>query len=163
MTPTRPDRLVLLAVLAGVVAFVVAQVAYGALPELPGSAPVTLALVAVVELGLAKVVRDRVLHRPPRPGAPARRPLHPVQVARAAALAKASSPAGALVGGFYAGLFAYTATHRRLAAAQGDAVVSSLSALAALLLVVAALLLERACRVPRPPDGGDRAADPPAA
>ena len=52
----------------------------------------------------------------PRPGAragpPGRRPLHPLQVARAVALAKASSPAGALLLGLYAGLFALAAAAR---------------------------------------------------
>lgn len=152
MTPTRPGRLLVLALVAGLVAFLVAQLAYGSLPRLPASAPVTLAIVAVVELGAAKVVRDRVLRRPPRPGGRQRRPLHPLQIARAAALAKASSPAGALLAGAYAGLFVYTAWHRRLLAAQDDVVVSGLSALAAAALVGAALLLERACRVPGPPD-----------
>lgn len=152
MTPTRPGTLVGLALLAGAVAFLVAQLAYGSLPQLPGSAPVTLGIVAGFELALAKAVRDRVLHRPQRPGARPRRPMHPMQVARVAALAKASSPVGALLAGIYGGLFAYTATHRRLAAAQDDAVVSGLSALAAAALVVCALLLERACRVPPPPE-----------
>lgn len=156
MTPTRPGRLVALALVAALAAYAAARAAYGSLPQLPGSAPVTLAVVAAAELVLAKVVRDRVLRRPARPGAAPRRPMHPVQVARAAALAKASSPAGALIAGVYVGLFAYTATHRRLAAAQDDVVVSGLSALAAAALVAGALLLERACRVPGPSDDADR-------
>jgi hypothetical protein len=145
---------VLLALAVGLAAlgYLLADVAYGAVPELPVSAPVTLALLALAEGGMAKVVRDRVRHKRDAAGRPPRRPLHPVQVARAAALAKASSPAGAVALGVYAGLFAWTARRSdELAAASRDAVVSGLSALAALALVVAALLLERACRVPEPP------------
>ena len=153
MTPTRPATLVGLALVAALVAYAVASFDYGALPQLPGSAPVPPALVAVAELLLAKVVRDRVLRRPARPGRPPRRPMHPVQVARAAALAKASSPVGALLLGGYGGLFAWTARHASsLAAASDDVVVSGLSVLAAGFLVAAALLLERACRVPDPPE-----------
>lgn len=159
MTPTRIGPLVGLAVVAGVLAYLVAAVAYGSIPQLPSGAPITLAVVAVAELVLAKVVRDRVRHRRGADGRPPRRPMHPVQVARAAALAKASSPAGAGLLGAYAGLFAWTARRAgSLAAAQDDVVVSGLSVLAAALLVAAALLLERACRVPDPPEdpGDDR-------
>lgn len=152
MTPTRPAVLLALAAGFAVLGYLLAEVAYGSVPVLPLSAPVTLALLAVAEGGMAKVVRDRVQHRRDRDGRPPRRPLHPVQVARAAALAKASSPTGAVVLGVYAGLFAWTAQHRELAAADRDVVVSGLSALAGLGLVVAALLLERACRVPDPPE-----------
>lgn len=153
MTPTRPSLLVALAAGFAVLGYLLADLAYGSVPTLPLSAPVTLALLAVAEGGMAKVVRDRVQHRRGRDGRPPRRPLHPVQVARAAALAKASSPTGAVVLGGYAGLFAWTA---RISdtneAASRDVVVSGLSALAGLALVVAAVLLERACRVPDPPE-----------
>ncbi|HWH29522.1 MAG TPA: DUF3180 domain-containing protein [Mycobacteriales bacterium] len=153
MTPTRPGLLVLVAVVTGALAYVVADTAYGSVPDLPAGAPVSLLLVAVVELVLARVVRDRVMHRPGRDGRPPRRALHPLQVARAAVLAKASSMTGALLLGAYAGLFAWTAPRTDvLSAARGDVVVSGLSALAAAGLVVAALLLERACRVPTPPE-----------
>jgi hypothetical protein len=157
MRATRPGALVAVAVAAAVLAYVVAESAYGSLPALPSGAPVPLAVVAVVELVLARIVRDRVLHRPGRDGRPPRRPLHPMQVARAAALAKASSPAGALLLGLYAGLFAWTAPRAdTLSAASRDVVVSGLSALAAAGLVLAALALERACRVPTPPDDDPR-------
>jgi hypothetical protein len=151
--PTRLGTLAAVVLVSAVAAYLFADNAYGSVPELPASAPVPLAMVAVLELVLAKVVRDRVLRRPSRDGRPPRRPLHPVQVARAAALAKASSPAGALLLGLYGGLFAWTAPRAgRLSAASDDVVVSGLSALAAAGLVAAALLLERACLVPTPPD-----------
>lgn len=152
MRPTRITSLLALALPFAVAGYLAAEFAYGSLPALPIGAPVTLLLLALAELALARVVHDRVLHRRDSEGRLPRRPLHPVQVARAAALAKASSPAGAVLAGAYAGLFAWTAPRAdRLAAAADDVVVSGLSALAGLLLVVGGLVLERACRVPRPP------------
>lgn len=153
MRPTRITALAALALAVAAAGYLVAEVAYGSLPGLPVGAPVTLLLLALAELVLAKVVRDRVMHRRDARGRPPRRPLHPVQVARAAALAKASSPTGAVLAGGYAGLFAWTAPRAdQLAAAADDVVVSGLSALAGLLLVAGGLVLEHACRVPRPPD-----------
>jgi hypothetical protein len=154
--PTRVSTLLAVTAALAVVGYLVAEAAYGSLPELPLGAPLTMFLLAVAELAMAKLVRDRVLHRRDARGRAPRRPLHPVQVARAAALAKASSVTGAVLGGAYAGLFAWTAQRADvLAAAADDVVVSGLSALAAVLLVVSALLLERACRVPEPPDDED--------
>lgn len=156
MTPTRPGVLVALVLGVGLLAYAVSALAYGSVPAVPGGAPLPLALVAVAELAMAKVVRDRVQHRPGADGRPPRRPLHPLQVARLAALAKASSPAGAVLLGAYGGLLAYVAPRADVnRAAADDVLVSALSALAALGLVVAALLLERACRVPTPPDRDD--------
>ncbi len=149
MTPTRPGALAGIVALFVVLGFVVAEVAYGSLPTLPLYAPVSMVLLAVAELGMAKVVRDRIAHRP----SPRGRPLHPMQVARAAVLSKASSTAGAVLLGGYGGLLAWTLPRRdELAMADRDALVAGLSGLAALALVVAALLLERACRTPDDPD-----------
>ena len=139
--------------LAGALAgYLLAALAYGRLPPLPRYAPVTLLLLAVVELGMARVVRDRV-RGTARAGA---RVLHPLQVARAAALAKASSPTGSLLLGVYGGLLVQLA-QRDAEQARVDALVCALSALAALLLVASALLLERACRTPPDPGPGSPA------
>jgi hypothetical protein len=151
--PTRVGTLVAVALAAAGLAYLAVAALYGSLPSPPPSAAVTLVLLALAELALAKVVRDRVQHRLDAAGRPPRRALHPVQVARAAALAKASSLTGAVVLGAYAGLFAWTAPRTDvLAAAADDAPVAAVTALAGLALVVCALLLERACRVPDPPD-----------
>ncbi|MDQ3610299.1 MAG: DUF3180 domain-containing protein, partial [Actinomycetota bacterium] len=115
--------------------------AYGSLPALPLYAPVTIVLLAIVEAGMARVVRDRLAGRG--------RPLDPLQAARAAVLAKASSATGALLLGGYGGVLAWMLPRRgELALADRDAVVAGLSVLACLGLVVAALLLERSCRTP---------------
>jgi len=146
--PTRPGVLLLCAAVAAVAGYLLAGAAYSDLPPLPRYAPVTLVLLAVVELGMARVVRDRVQGRARR-GA---RALHPLQVARAVALAKASSPTGSLLLGLYVGLLVWLLP-REAEQASADAVVCAVSAAAALLLLVAALLLERACRTPQPTDG----------
>lgn len=157
MRPTRVSLLAVTAVLAGVLGYLLAVVAYFQLSPLPVYAPVTLLLLAVVEAGMARVVRDRVRRRRDARGRPVGRPLHPLQVARAAVLAKASSPTGALLLGGYAGVAIWAFQRRdELGTAGGDALVAGLSALAALALVGAALLLERACRTPDEHDEQDR-------
>ncbi|HWG92603.1 MAG TPA: DUF3180 family protein, partial [Mycobacteriales bacterium] len=120
----------------------------GTSTEVPLGAAVPLGLVAAVEAVLAKVVRDRVRHR-----AGSRRPLHPLQVARAAALAKASTAAGALLLGGYAGLLGWTALRAdELTVAADNLLPTALATAGSAALLAAALLLERACRVPDPPD-----------
>lgn len=155
MRPTRPGPVLALVAGFAVLLYVLAETAYGSLPALPGYAPVTLLLLAVAEVGIARVVADRLAHRRDRSGRPRGRPLHPMQVARAAVLAKASSTTGAVLLGAYGGLLAWTLPRRtELAAARDDALVAGASAVAALVLVVAALVLERACRTPGGPDSG---------
>jgi len=147
MTPTRWRNLLAVAGVAALVGFTVADRAYGDLVSLPTYGPVTAVLIALFELGLARVVSQKVR------GRSSGKPMHPLQVARAVVLAKASSVAGALLSGLYAGFFTWTFGERdRLAAAGHDALVSGLSSAASLLLVLSALLLERACRIPSAPD-----------
>ena len=152
MKPTRIGTLVAVAAVCGLLAYLVAELAYGSLPVLPAFAPVSLVLLAVVEVGMARVVRDRLTGRRGADGRPRGRALHPMQVARAAVLAKASSPTGAVLLGAYAGLLGYVLPRRgELSTWANDALVSAVSAAACLALVVAALLLERACRTPSDP------------
>lgn len=154
MTPTQLPVLALCVLAGGVLGDVLASSAYSSLPPLPAYGALSLVLLAVVELGMARVVRDRVqgrLRSRPAPGRRAARPLHPLQVARAVALAKASSPTGALLLGLHLGLLVWLLP-RNAEQARSDAVVSALSAAAAALLVLAALALERACRTPQGPD-----------
>lgn len=144
MKPTRPSQLLALAVVFALLGYVVYSRAYGSL-RLPAYAPVTLVLLTVVEGGMERVVRTRLAGR----GGPRSRPIEPMQVARAAVFAKASSITGAILLGGYAGILAWALPRRdELVVAGHAAAVAGASVLAALALVVAALLLERACRVP---------------
>jgi hypothetical protein len=141
--PTRISLLLLTVLVCAAAGYLLAEIAYFDLPPLPAFAPVSFLLLAVLEAGLAKVVRDKV------GGRSGGRPLHPIAVARSAVLAKASSLGGAILLGLYGGIFGWTFARKDTYATAGDdARVAGLSALTALLLVVAALALERGCRTP---------------
>lgn len=146
MTPTRLPVLLVMAVVTGALGWFVINLQTGDLLSLPLLAPAVGALMAVFELVLAKVVRDKVRGR-----GRGRRQMHPLQIARAAVLAKASSATGALLTGLYAGLWLWFLQHDQLRVAADNAVVAGLSTGASLLLVIAALLLERSCRTPTLP------------
>ena len=146
MTPTRSR--VLLAVVLGtaLVTFAIVGMVYREIPPLPQYAWVSLLLLGVAELVTAQAVRTRLA------GRPGTKPILPIAVARAAALAKASSLVAALAVGVYGALCAYALGQRaRIEVAGSDALVSALGVVAALVLGGAALLLERVCRVPDPP------------
>jgi hypothetical protein len=148
--PTSVRTVLGLVVAAAVALFLLAGAGLGTRAEVPLGAAVPLLLVAAAEAVLARLVRDRVRHRAGRS-----RPLHPLQVARAAALAKASTAAGALLLGGYGGLLAWTARRADVNAFAAENVVpTALATAASAALLAAALLLERACRVPEPPDDG---------
>lgn len=146
MTPTRPGTLALVALVACGVGWALARRFYGDLPRVTWFPVVTLVLLAAVEAITARSTAARIARRP---GAP---PIEPMLVARFAALAKASSLGAALFGGLYGGLAGYVFGERdRLTAAADDLPETVGAVLAAALLLVAALWLERACRVPEPP------------
>ncbi|HVE74762.1 MAG TPA: DUF3180 domain-containing protein [Mycobacteriales bacterium] len=153
MKATRVRVLVALAALGAAIGWLLADAAYAELPPLPRYAPLSMVVLAVVEAAFAKIVRDRLGRRRDERGRPRGRPLHPMQVARAAVLAKATSPVAALIMGGYAGLFGWTWLNRVGAPrVADDALIAGASAVAAFVLTVTALLLERACRTPDPPD-----------
>lgn len=148
MTPTRLPVLLATAAVTAVLAWVLARSAYPALSPLPWLTGVTPLLLALAEAITAWLLRARLR------GVPGTRPVHPIDVARTAALAKASSVAGALVVGAYAGIAAAASAARaRLAVAGDDLLAAALGVAAGLLLVAAALALERVCRVPSDREG----------
>lgn len=155
MSATRWQVLALLALATAALGFLLGERAYGEIPSLSATAPIILALVAAVEAALAGVIRDR-LRADPRPGL---RRLYPEQVARAAMLAKASSPSGAVFAGGYAGLLVFLIGDGT-AAASNDRPYAAVAVAAALALVVAALVLERACRLPDDRQDGQDAVGP---
>ena len=152
MTPTRSSTLLGLAVGSAVVTYLLVLTASGSLPTLSLLAAFSIGVLAAAELAMARVVRDRL-----RDGRTRGRALHPLQVARAAVLAKASSAGGALLLGGYAGVLAWAVPRRdELLSVERDAVVAGVSAVVSLALIAAALLLERACRTPPVPRLGSR-------
>jgi uncharacterized membrane protein len=143
--PTRLPVLLAVVLVVGVLTWALARTAYGQLPPLPVIAPISLLLLALVEGFSALSVRDRLA------GRPGTRPILPLQVARYAALGKAGAAAGGLFTGLFGGLLGYLLPELGKPAYSRDAWVSAAGVVTSLILVAAALALERACRVRRPP------------
>lgn len=154
MTPTRPKDLVVAAVAAAFVVHLLLGVGYGSLPRLPTLGGTTLLAFAVAETVLGFSLRARIERRP---GAA---PVQALQAARAVALAKASSLAGALVTGAWLGVLAYVMPRRGdLAAAASDTVAAAIGTVCAAALVAAGLWLEHCCRTPDDPHRGSERDD----
>jgi hypothetical protein len=150
LQPTKVTTLILYALATAAVAWVVMSRFFGSIPDLTWLAGLTLAGLAVVEALTAHNTRARIERRP-RAGA-----VNPLLVARLAVLAKASSLAGAIFAGAYGGVAAWALSeHGRLNVAAANLPPAIGGLVGALALVAAALLLERACRVPTPPDDPD--------
>jgi len=148
MRPTSISLLVVAGLAAAAVGWLLLSAFYAQMPPLPWPPIIVVAGLAVAELVLAQNTAARVQRRP---GAPR---VDPLAVARYAVLAKASSLAGALSGGFSAGLLAWLVLDPTKAA-RDDVPAAAGGLIAALALVGAALWLERACRVPDQPDHTD--------
>ncbi len=147
LEPTRPVNLILAAAVTAAAAFVFMRRNFGDVPDLNWLPGLTMAGLAVVE-GIAAHNTKARIERKPRAGV-----LNPLFVARLAVLAKASSLAGAIFAGAYGGVAAWALSERaRLTVAERNLVPAVAGLVGALGLVAAALLLERACRVPPPPD-----------
>jgi hypothetical protein len=146
--PTRLAVLVVLAIVAGGIGYALTAAFYTDVQSPPSYAPVWLLLLALAEGYTASMTRGRLA------GRPGTKPINPLVVARLAGLAKASSPVGALAFGGYTGFLIYVA-RTESAAADRDTRTAALGMACSLLLVVAALLLERVCRV-KPPKDEDR-------
>ncbi|TDC82331.1 DUF3180 domain-containing protein [Micromonospora sp. KC606] len=150
MGPTRISTLVVAALAAAAVAWLLISAFYGDLGSgLPWLPVVTLAALAVLEAYAAVNTRSRIERRP------GREPVNPLLVARFVVLAKASALAGAIFAGFYAGLTGWLLIEDTNAAVN-DRPAAGAGLLAAFALVAAALWLERACRVPEQEDDEDR-------
>ncbi|ASW57019.1 DUF3180 domain-containing protein [Plantactinospora sp. KBS50] len=145
MGPTRPASLVVAALVAAALAWLLISAFYADIPALPWLPAVTLAGLAVLEAYAAITTRARIERRP------GREPVEPLTVARYAVLAKASSLVGAIFAGFWAGLTGWLAVERTRAASD-DLPAAVAGLVASLALIAAALWLERSCRVPERDD-----------
>ncbi len=120
------------------------------LPEVPSSAPLALLLLAVIVFAVALSLRAKLRQqRQRRSGAML---VDPLLAVRAVLLAKASSFAGSVVTGGYAGYGIYLLADLEVDGRRERAILCGLAAFAGGLLVVAALFLEHVCRVPPPSD-----------
>ncbi len=124
-------------------------------PVVPLWAGALLYGVAAADAYIAQLVRTRLAEGQVGWG-PGR--IHPIAVARAVALAKASAYLGAVALGFFGGMLVFLlADADRLAATHADRPGAWIGAAGAVLLLAAALWLERCCRTPDDPD--DQPAD----
>jgi hypothetical protein len=140
MRPTRWPVLLLVAVVVGLFGYVGTDRWYDDLPVPHLLSLIWVAALAVVELYVAAVTRARLA------GRTGTKPIHPISVARLAAFAKASSVVAAVVGGGYAGFFGWV-VQRHSAAANHDTQIAAVAVALCVVLAVAALVLERVCRV----------------
>jgi hypothetical protein len=150
LQPTRPGPLIVAGVVAGVLAYLGVRTYFGNLPDVTWLAGLTLAGLAVVEVVAAVNTKARIERRP---GAGV---LNPLLVARLVVLAKASSLAGAIFAGVYAGVAVWAFVERdQLTVAEHNLPPAIGGVVGASALLAAALLLEHACRVPEPPEDQD--------
>jgi len=139
MRGTRWSDLAVPFVIVGVTVYVLLRFSYTDLLQLDYLVPAPIAALAVAELVAARRVRAAVRHDPNA------KPMAAIVIARCVALGKASSLVGAGVAGAALGLLVRLLPDVRVVrAAQHDARVASLLFIAAVFLVAAGLLLERA-------------------
>lgn len=141
--PTRFGHLLAVFLAGGLLGFGLARVSerLGAAPQIQWAAVYGLAAIAVVLFGLA-FVTYRIVHR-------GLGRLDPHRAVNLLLLAKASALVGALLAGGYLG-FGLQFVGQMDALLPRERVIRGVAAAAAgLVIMVAALLLERACRVPR--------------
>jgi hypothetical protein len=148
MMPTRRRVLVALAAVAAAVVWAGLRIAdseSSTVPAMPWTVPVALAAVAIGIAASAVTLRARLR------GDVGARPVDPIAAARMAVLAKASSHAGALLVGIYAGLGLFLLGGDESPLRRDRALLAGLAAVASLALLGAGLFLEKVCRV-QPPD-----------
>ncbi|WP_341956448.1 DUF3180 domain-containing protein [Microbacterium sp. LWH13-1.2] len=156
MKRTSVGLLVVLALLAGAAGYVLDHMltAMGRTTFTPSLLlPVLLLLIAAASLGVAWPVRSSV-----RQGVR----IDPFRATRAVTLARASSLVGAIMAGFGAGLLVFLLS-RPIDPPVGSTVAMLALIGSAIVLVVAALIAEQFCILPKDPDDSeprDRAGDP---
>jgi hypothetical protein len=157
LEPTRPATLIVATLVTTALAWVGISQFWGNMPTLPWLPPLTLIGLALVEAFAAQSTKNRIDRKA---GAG---PIEPLIIARFAVLAKASALAGALFGGLYLGMASWLLIQREVLIRANDDVPQALIGVGgSAALVIAALVLERACRVPPSPDEdtGDTRAKP---
>jgi Protein of unknown function (DUF3180) len=154
---TRPALLAVLLLLGGALGWtgVAVMLATGtSVGRVSWSAAGGLAFFAALLLAGAWYMYDRVHRR--------RRLVDGQTAVRLLALAKASALVGALVAGVYIGFALRFAPDYAASSDARDKVIRGVvTAVAAIVVVVGALLLERACKVPKGPDDSELPDRPP--
>jgi hypothetical protein len=150
--PTRVSTLLWVALAAIPVGWSVGRVVdavSGTLPPIPWILPLLLVFLALLLFVGAYAVRGWVQERRYD------RRLDALRVARLLALSKAAAVFGALVIGAYLGIAVLALDSLAVPAGRNRLVLAALVVLAGVVIVVAALRLERACLVPPDEDTSD--------
>lgn len=155
MNPTRTRGLVVVAVVCAAATWLLLLHAYSALPPLSWTMVLTPLLLAVVEARAGHLIKARVSGRRRPAGEDAAggwgrrpRPLHPIAIARTAAIAKASALAAAVLGGVAVGFVLDLARSLSQPIPRQDTFTALGILGASVVLAVAAVYLERSCQVP---------------
>ncbi len=143
--------MVVAALVAGVLSWLAFYQFYADIPDLNWLPGLTLAGLAIVEFVAARNTRQRIERRPGQPR------VNPFLAARYAVLAKASSLAAAIFAGVYAGAGVWALAQRgQLRVADQDLPPAVGGLIGSIALVTAAIVLEKACRVPPSDDDDDQ-------
>jgi hypothetical protein len=156
MTPTKPSALLGLGVACAALTWLLLIRLYSSLPPLPWTPALTLLLLAVVEGRSGYLLRRRIAGRGTvslnGDGSRRPKPLHPIGIARTAAIAKASALAAAVIAGLAGGFVVDLLRSLSQPIPRQDTFAALGILAAAAILAVAAIYLERSCRVPDPPE-----------
>jgi hypothetical protein len=145
MKPTRIRLLLAIAAVLAAIGWGVTRLvdAYaGRSLPVPWTAPAVMVVLAIALALWARGTRDRLARKP------GTKRIEPLVAARSAALAMAASRTGAVVGGFYAGVAIALAPMWDVPYVRERILVSLAALGGAVLVVLAALWLERVCRLP---------------
>jgi hypothetical protein len=140
--PTSPWVLAVVFVVGGIIGGFGLDALYNSLPELSQGSVVTVGIVALLVAFLAWTTHNRLT------GQRGAKPPEPLVIARYVALARACSPAGALVAGLWAGALGFLLTRPGdIVAVSHDRRVAIGGVVTAVLLAAAGLWLEWVCRI----------------
>ncbi|OYO16163.1 hypothetical protein CGZ94_05465 [Enemella evansiae] len=150
---TRPRDLAIAALVGGVAGWLLVrsiEAAAGQPPQLPWVGPLVLWFVAALVAGLAWTTWRRIQVRRER--------IEPERAVTFLAFGKASGIGGAAIAGGYLVFALLAIGHLDAEGPQQRLVRGLVAAVAGVAIGAAGLWLERACRVPDPPEGEDEAA-----
>src|SRR5258705_7333178 len=139
MQPTKPWSLLAIAAVSAALGWIVVKFTFASLAPLPWTAVPALILLAIGEYIFGRNLGPR-LH-----GQPGAKPIQPMAVPRVVALAKASSAAGATIGGLPPRLLIYTIPSPPKPVPRHDAILSAATKPAPNVLLLAPLALGPAC------------------
>lgn len=147
MSFTQPRQLIAAGLIATVLGYLAVRLGYSGLPSLPTFSGATLLLIAGINLVFAFGMRPRIQRKE------GTEPVDALTAGRAVALAKASSLAGAIMGGIWIALLVYLLpVSQDIEAVQSDTITSVIGLVSAVALIAAGLWLEHCLRNPDEPD-----------